>query len=88
MRAAPQQIGPFRYATIGNRARVQVPSAGPYADWQLARSEVAQLRDWCDRFLDGDGCCAVPAPTGLRLVRGLSADGDRPMFEEAGDARD
>ncbi|ACL59119.1 hypothetical protein [Methylobacterium nodulans] len=89
MRALPQEIGPLRVAPIGNRARVQIPSAGPFADGQLTRTEAVQLRAWLDRFLDGDAVMASgggPHQSGPRLVRGLSADGDRPVFEKAGDA--
>ncbi|ACL58734.1 hypothetical protein [Methylobacterium nodulans] len=86
MRAAPQNIGPLRVAPIGNRMRGQIPEAGPFADFQLNRAEAAQLRDWLNQFLDGDAVPWSSGPTGLRLVRGLSADGDPPVYEKAGDA--
>ncbi|WP_043748570.1 hypothetical protein [Methylobacterium nodulans] len=88
IRPASQKIGPLRVAPIGNLVRGQIPEAGPSADFQLTRTEAVQLRAWLDRFLDGDAVMASGGPhqSGPRLVRGLSADGDPPVFEKAGDA--
>ncbi|WP_063748572.1 hypothetical protein [Methylobacterium nodulans] len=86
IRPAPQMIGPLRVARIGNRFLLAIPEAGPAATVLLTPEQDLALERWLGQRPGDVAAPARSGPPGLRLVRGLSADGDRPVYEKAGDA--